>query len=67
MVTTSFPGGSDSKESACNTGDWVQFLGWEESLEKGLITHSSMLAWKTPWTEEPGGLQYVGSQRIGHN
>ena len=67
MVTTSFPGGSDSKESACNAGDWVQFLGWEESLEKELITHSSILAWKTPWTEEPGGLQYVGSQRGGHD
>ena len=41
----------------------IQFLDREDSLEKGMATHSSVLAWKTPWTEEPGGLQ---SQRIGH-
>ena len=43
----------------------VQFLGWEDPLEKEMATHSSILAWKTPWTEEPGGLQSMGSQRVG--
>ena len=46
---------------------WVQSLGQEGPLEKGKATHSSILAWKTPWTEEPGGLQSMESQRIGHN
>ena len=41
---------------------WVKFLGWEDLLEKGMATHSSILAWKIPWTEEPGRLQSVGSQ-----
>ena len=41
---------------------WVRFLGWEDPLEKEMATHSSILAWKIPWTEEPGGLQYMGSQ-----
>ena len=45
----------------------VQFLGWEDPLGKGMATHSSILAWKSPWTEEPGGLQSVGSQRVGHD
>ena len=40
---------------------WVQSLGWEDSLEKGKATHSSILAWKIPWTEEPGGPQTLGS------
>ena len=43
---------------------WVQSLGWEGPLEKGMATHSSILAWKIPWTEEPGGLQSMGSQRV---
>ena len=99
------PGGSDSKESACNAGDpglipgsgrsagerigyplqysraslvaqlvknlpavwetWVRSLGWEDPLEKGRATHSSILAWRIPGTEEPGGLQSTGSQRVG--
>jgi len=46
---------------------WVQSLGWDDPLEKEMATHSSILAWKTPWTEEPGGLQSMGSQRVGHN
>ena len=45
---------------------WVQSLG-QEDLEKELATHSSILAWEIPWTEEPGGLQSTGSQRVGHN
>ena len=44
----------------------VPSLGQEHPLEKGMATHSSILAWRTPWTEEPGGLQSVGSQRVGH-
>ena len=45
----------------------VQSLGWEDPLEKEMAPHSSTLAWKIPWTEEPGGLQSMGSQRVGHN
>ena len=41
---------------------WVQFLGWEDPLEKEMATHSSILAWRIPWTEEPGRLQSMGSQ-----
>jgi len=99
-----FPGGSDSKESACNTGDlgsipelgrspvegigyplqyswvslvaqtvknlpvmwetWVQSLSWEDPLEMGMTTHSNIVAWRIPWTEEPGTLQPMGSQRV---
>ena len=62
-----FPGGSDGKESTCKAGDQVRSLGWEDTLEKGIVPCSSILAWRIPWTEEPGGLQSVGSQRIGHN
>ena len=46
---------------------WVQSLGLENPLQKEMATHSKILAWKIPWTEEPGGLQSVGSQRIGHD
>jgi len=46
---------------------WVRSLGWEDTLEKGMATHSSILAWRTPWTEEPGGLQSMGSQRVRHD
>ena len=46
---------------------WVQSLGWEDPLEKEMATHSSILAWRTPWTEEPGELQFMGSQRVGHD
>ena len=41
---------------------WVRSLGWEDSLEKGMATHSSIFAWRIPWTEEPGGLQSMGTQ-----
>ena len=46
---------------------WIQSLGWEDPLEKKMATHSSILAWEIPWTEEPGRLQSMGSQRVGHN
>ena len=52
-----FPGGSDGKESAGNVGDLGSIPGLGRSLEKGMATHSSILAWRIPWTEEPGGLQ----------
>ena len=46
---------------------WVQSLGWEDPLEKEIATHTSILAWRILWTEEPGSLQSMGSQRVGHN
>ena len=46
---------------------WVQSLGQEDPLEKETATHSGILAWRIPWTEEPGGLQSTGSQRVGHD
>ena len=46
---------------------WVRFLGWEDPLEKEMAPHSSTLAWKTPWAEEPGGLQSRELQRVGHD
>ena len=46
---------------------WVQSLGWEDPLEQEMATHSSILAWRILWTEEPGGLQFVESQRVGHD
>ena len=63
-TTTSyyFPGGADGKESAHNVGR-PRF----NPLEKGMATLSSILAWKTPWTEEPGGLRSIGSQRVGQD
>ena len=51
-----FPCGSAGKESACNAGDLGSILGWEDPLEEGMATLSSILAWRIPWTEEPGGL-----------
>ena len=45
----------------------IRSLGWEDPLEKGMATHSSLLAWKIPWMEEPGKPQSTGSQRVGHN
>ena len=46
---------------------WIQSLGLEDPLEKEMATHSSILAWRIPWMEEPGGLQSMGLQRVGHN
>ena len=61
------PGGSDGKESACNVWDLGWSSGWEDPLEEDMATHSSILAWRMPWTEEPGGLQSVGLQRVRHD
>ena len=46
---------------------WVRSLGWEDPLKEEMATHSNILAWKIPWTEEPGGLHSMGSQRVGHD
>ena len=65
MSYTGFPGGSVVKNSPASAGDqetWIRFLGGEDSLEKEMATHSSILACKIPWTEEPGGLQSTESQ-----
>ena len=62
-----FPGGLDSKESACNVDTWVQSLGWEDPLEKGMATHSRILDWRISWTEEPSRLQSVEQQRVRHD
>ena len=58
-----FPGGSDGKASVYSAGN----LGQEDPLEKEMAIHSSTIAWKIPWTEEPGRLQPRGSQRVGHD
>ena len=62
-----FAGSTVAKNLPSIQETWVRSLGWEDPLEKEIATHSSILAWKFPWTEEPGGLQSMGSQRVGHN
>ena len=62
-----FPGGSDVKYLPTMWETQVRSLGLEDPLEKGTTTRSSILAWETPWTEEPGRLEYVGSQRVEHD
>ena len=62
LTCFSFPG----KESTCKAGDFVRSLGWEDPLEKGMAAHSSILAWRIAWTEELGGLQSTGWQRVRH-
>ena len=66
-----FPDGASGKEPACQCRRHKRhrffFLGGEDSLEEGPATDSSILAWRIPWTEESGGLQYMGSHRIGHD
>ena len=71
MRTLGFPGGASGKEPTCqcrwHLETWVPSLGWEDLLEEGMATHHSILAWKIPWTEEPGGLQSIASQRVRHD
>ena len=62
-----FPGDSAEKNLPAKQEIWVQSLGWEDPLEEGMATHSSILAWRVPWTEEPGGLQSTGSPRVRHD
>ena len=61
---TDFPGDLVGKESSCQAGDASSIPGWEDPLEKEMATHYSNLAWEIPWTEEPGGLQSMGSQGV---
>ena len=69
MNSLGFPGGKVGKESAVQEMQetWVQSLSQENPLEEGMATHTSILAWKIPWTEEPGGLQSKESKRVGHD
>ena len=62
-----FPGGSDGKESACSTGDLGLIPGLGRLVEKEMVTHSGILPWGIPWTEEAGRLQSLGSQRVGYD
>ena len=62
-----FSGGSISKESTCNAEDLVRPLGGEDPLEEGMASHSGVLAWRSSWTEEPGGLQSTELQRVSHD
>ena len=67
---TGFPGGSKVKNLSAvqeTRETWVQSPGQEDPLEEGMATHSSILAWKIPWVEEPGRLQSMESQRVGHD
>ena len=68
VAVKGFPGGASGKEPACQTQKTlqtrVQSLGQEDPLEKGMAIHSSILAWRTPWAEQPGGLQSIESQRV---
>ena len=61
-----FPGDSDVKNLPTRQETQVRSLGQEDHLEKGMATHSSILTWRIPWTEEPGGLWSMGSQRVRH-
>ena len=62
-----FSDGSEVKNLPANAADMGWSLGWEDPLEEEMGTHSSILAWRIPWAEEPGRLQPVGLQRLGHN
>ena len=68
QISYPFSGASDKEpawQCRSHKETWVQSLGEEDSLKKEMVTHSSILAWEIPWTEEPGGLQSTGSQRVG--
>ena len=60
VLKEGFFGSSDAKNPPAIRETWVRSLGWEDRLEKGMATHSSILAWRIPWTEEPGKLQSLG-------
>ena len=67
MLLWGFPGAQMVKNLPAMWEAWVQSLGWEDPLEREMATCSSILAWEIPWTEEPGGLQSMGSQRVRHD
>ena len=66
-----FPDGTSGKNLPANVGNirdpWVWSLGWEDPMNEGMATHSSILAWRIPWIEEPGGIRSIGSQRVGYD
>ena len=62
-----FPGGASGKELTCQHETEVRSLGWEDSLEEGTTTHSSLVTWRIPWTEEPGSLWSIGLERVRHD
>ena len=66
-VFLAFPGGSDRKNPPAMQETWVWFLAWADSLEESMATHSSVLAWRIPQTEESGRLQSLGSQKVRHD
>ena len=66
-IQTCFPGGSVVKNLLAMQEPWVQSLGQKDALEEEMATHSSILAWEIPWTEEPDRLQSMVSQRVGHD
>ena len=66
VISEGFPGGSVVKNSPAVQGTQIQSLGREDPLEEEMATHCTILVWEIPWTEEPGGLQSIGSQRVGH-
>ena len=66
-MATGFPGGSDCEESACNAADPGTIPMSGDPLERGIATHSNILTWRVPWTEEPSGLQSMGSKRVRHD
>ena len=67
MVIAGCPGGSAAEYLPAMQETRIRSLGQEDPLEEEMATHSSILAWKVPWTEEPGGLQFIGSQRVRHD
>ena len=68
MVKNPPANAGDARDGSCKRQEtWVRSLSQEDPLEEGMATHSSILAWRIPWTEEPGGLQSAGSQRVGHD
>ena len=66
-MTRGFPGGSVVKNPPAMQETGIRSLGQEDPLEEGMATHSSILAWRIPWTEELGGLQSMGSQKVRHD
>ena len=69
-ASVGLPGGAPGKEPTCQRRrheTWVWFLGWEDLQKEGVATHSRILAWRIPWTKEPGGLQAIRLQRIGQD
>ena len=67
LVAEIFPGGSEVKDLLPMWETQVRSLGREDPLEKEMVTHSGILTWRIPWTEKPGRLQSMGSQRVGHD